>query len=197
MLPPVAALIGVVQQQGLEVIHGPGEAGLRRLAGLELLEQAPQLRLLILRQQTEDPLRRLFLPPLLGGQAGGVIGVGVAGVDLHDVVDQRHHHGLRHIDLPVSILLQQVDHDGHVPGVLRVILPAAVAAEMSLAKNVFLLVGLQNKGHLPFKPLPIHAAPHFFLRPPSATAMTPKRMARSARLNTYRRSFSGALGNWR
>ena len=66
MLPPVTAVIAVIEQQGLKVIHGMGKPGLRRLPGLKFVKERHQLRRLVSGQHgVQLPLGRL-LPLLLG-----------------------------------------------------------------------------------------------------------------------------------
>ena len=130
-VPPPAgdAAHVVVEQQGLQAVEGGGVAGLRSLARLELLPQPPQGVALAGGQQAEDALRRGALPLLLAGVGGLVVGEGVAGVDLHEVVDQVHAQHLAQVDLRGGMLTQDQRHQRQVPGVLGVVLPAVVVGQ--------------------------------------------------------------------
>ena len=92
-----------------------GELGLCRLCGFKLIEQRDQLRFLLRRKEGEDAFLGLVFALLLRFQAIGIVGVGVPGVDLHDVVDQTQEHDPGNVDRFVGVFLQKVGHDRHVP----------------------------------------------------------------------------------
>ena len=143
------------------------KAGLRRLAFLKLIEQSRKLSPLILRQKGKDPFLRRVLPYFLGFQSLRIIGIGVPGIDLHDIVDETHEHDLPDIHGRIGVLPQKPGHDRHVPGMLRVVFPPPVAGEVRLPEHVFLLIDLQGKGQLLLQPLvsffPIHRYLSFLL----------------------------------
>ena len=56
MGPPVFAVIGIVQQDGLEVVQGVGVPGFRRISPVEFLKKGPEFPGLILGQQAENPV---------------------------------------------------------------------------------------------------------------------------------------------
>ena len=129
---------------------------LRRLVGLELLEECPELIALIRRQQCEDTVRRLLLTLPLRLQPLLVVGVDVARVDLHDIMDQAHHHDMRDVDLGVAVLAKQVRHDGHVPRMLRIALATPVIRQMRLPVDFLLLIDLQDELPLLLETFLIH-----------------------------------------
>lgn len=148
---PVGAVVAAVEHQRLEVVQRVRETGFRAAPVFEFIEHRDELRLLVVGQQGVDALLGGVLARLLRLQALRVVGVRVAGVDFHDVVDQAHHHDLRHVHVFVGILPQQPGHDGHVPGVLGVVLRPAVAGQVRLPEDAFLLVDFQNEIQLPFQ----------------------------------------------
>ena len=148
VLLPVASAVGIVQEQRLKIVHGVGVPGFRRSSLLKLVEKRSQLHFLIFRQNREYPLLCRVLPGLLGLQSFRIVGIGIPRVDLHQVMDQTHEHDPGNIHLLVGILPQQIGHDRHMPGVLRVVLPAPVTGEMRLPQHVLFLVDLQRKGQL-------------------------------------------------
>ena len=68
---------------------------------------------------------------MLLDHARGVVGEGVAGVDLHEVVDEEHLQDAQHVEgRRVRVLGQDDDGEAEVPRVLGVVLrPAALRAE--------------------------------------------------------------------
>ena len=60
--PPVFSVIGIVQQDGLEIVQGMGVPGFRRISPVEFFKEIPEFPRLVFRQQSKDPVRRLFLP---------------------------------------------------------------------------------------------------------------------------------------
>ncbi len=148
---PVRAPVGVVEQQRLEVVHHVREAGFRRAPRLELVEERRQLRALVLRQQRIDALLGGLLARLLRLQARRVISIRVARVNLHDVVDQAHHHHPRDVHGFVGVFAQQPRHRGHVPGVLRVVLGPPAARQVRLPEDILLLVDLEDEAQLLLK----------------------------------------------
>ena len=83
----------------MKAIDGRGELGLGRLLRLELVPQRSKLRRLVGRQQSEEALGGARLALVLIRQAGRVVGKRVAGIDLHDVVDEEHFQHAQHIEL--------------------------------------------------------------------------------------------------
>lgn len=62
---PVPAVVAVVQEQRLQVVHRVGELGLCRLCGFKLIEQRDQLRFLLRRKEGEDAFLGLVFALLL------------------------------------------------------------------------------------------------------------------------------------
>ena len=125
-----------------------GIFGLRRLIFLKLVEQRDQLLLLVVGKNGEDPLLGSVFSCFLRLQVLLVISVGVARVDLYDVMDETHEHDLRDVDLLVGVFPKQISHDRHVPGVLRVVFVPSVPGKVCLPEDVLLLIDLQSKGKL-------------------------------------------------
>lgn len=77
---------------------------------------------------------------LLGLLANFIISVGVAGINLYYIVQQAHHHDFCNVDGFVGVFFQQVCHNGHMPGMFRIIFLSAVVGEVGLPENIFFLV---------------------------------------------------------
>ena len=60
-------------------------------------------------------------------------------------MNQAHKHDPRHINLLIGILLQQICHDSHMPGMLRIVLVASVTTQVGLTENVFFFIDLEDK----------------------------------------------------
>ena len=134
-----------------------GKAGFRRLISLELVPEPAEILFLIRGKQTEKVIRRLLFPLLHSLLRLIVVSVGVARLNLDHVVDQKHRHDLQDIDLFGSIFVEKHRHQRDMPGVLRIVLPAAPVGEISLPEDLLLLVHRKNKINLP-----LHALVHVF-----------------------------------
>ena len=104
--PPVLSVIGIVQQDGLEIVHGMGIPGFRGVPLFKFFEQPPELPGLVLRQQAKDPLRRLFLPFPLGLHRFQIIGKGISRIDFHHIMEEDHQKGPGQVKGLVGIFLQ-------------------------------------------------------------------------------------------
>ncbi len=99
---------------------------------------------------------------LLGLATFLVVGEGVSGIDLHDIVDQAHQHDLCDIYGFIGIFAEKVGHDGHMPGMFCVIFPAAMAGEMCLAQDIsFLYQSPSTKSNCCFKRLSMNDLPPY------------------------------------
>ena len=116
---------------------------------------------MIRRQQGKNPLFGSFLPGFLGLQSFRIIGIGIPGVNLHDIMNKAHDHDFSDIDRFIGILPQQVGHDGHMPGVLGVVFIPSVSGQMGLPEDVLFLIDLQGKCHLLFQTF-LHIVPCLF-----------------------------------
>ena len=120
-----------VQEDGLEAVDRVREPGFGRRLLLEFVPERAEFERLVRGQEAEDPVRRPGLPRVLLDHARGVVGEGVAGVDLHEVVDEEHLQDAQHVEVRrVRVLGQDDDGEAEVPRVLGVVLrPAALRAE--------------------------------------------------------------------
>ena len=83
-----------------------------------------------------------------------VVAVGVAGVDLHDVVQQQHADHPAQVDaVPGGVLSEEHGRNGDVPGVLHGVFVAAAVEQEGLAKGVLQPVDLEQKFDLPVEPI--------------------------------------------
>ena len=105
---------------------------------------------MVLRQECKDALLRSVLPFLLGDLAIGVIGIGVACIDLNDIVDQTHQHHAPDVHRLVGILPQKIRHYRHVPRMLGIVLSSSVLRDVRLAEYILYLVYLKREGKLLF-----------------------------------------------
>src|SRR6056297_3918898 len=74
----------------LEAIKRLGEPRVRRLASLEFIPEGAHVAVLFDRQKPEYAIRRRTFRPRDGGAVGLSIDRGVAGVDLDQIVQQKH-----------------------------------------------------------------------------------------------------------
>ena len=94
MFSPGQAPGGIVEHHRLNLIQRIGKFRLRCFLSFKFLPEIPKILCLIVRQQIENTVRSLYLPLPLALIAHCIIGVGISRVDLHDIMDQHHHHGL-------------------------------------------------------------------------------------------------------
>ena len=156
---PVPTAVGVVEHERLHVVHRSREARLGRLVRLELLPKGSQVGGLVIGEQAEDALGGVGLTLHMGRLGGGIVGVGVASINLDDVMDKAHDHGTGDVDGLVRVLPQQIGHHRRVPSVLCVVLSARVASDVRLAQDLLLPVYLENEVSLPLKALSVHEIP--------------------------------------
>lgn len=145
---PGAALGDGVVQEGLEAIEGVGVLGFRRLAGLEFFPKLAELAALIGREKAEEAVGGALLADIFFGKSDGVIGEGVAGIDLDDVVDEDHLDGVEEIDGYDGILGHEGGHDGEMPGVLGGVLATGLVGQERLAEDGLELVDFEDEGEL-------------------------------------------------
>ena len=137
---------------------------LRRFVCLKLIPQRAQFFALVIRQQGIDPVCRFHFPFALALAQFIVIAVCVARVDLHNIVDQDHGYGLKHINLFVGVFAQQYCHKRHVPGMFGIVFKPLAAGDQRAAFDFLFRVRLQNKIKLlfqPFRCFVCHVLPFF------------------------------------
>ena len=84
---------------------------------------------LINREQSEDALVRPFAPSRsLPAWPSAIVGVGVAGVDLHDIVDENQFECMQRVYGLVGVFGQHKRHHSQMPGMFGGVL-AAVAVQ--------------------------------------------------------------------
>ena len=132
-------------------------SGVRPL--LELIPEGPELDGLVAGQHPEDPVRGERLALVLAGHPRRVVGERVAGVDLHEVVDDEHLQHAQDVDPGVVRVLGQDDgRETQVPGVLGVVLGPAALRAGRLPEDLLQLVDLEDESYLRPQPLVGHAA---------------------------------------
>jgi hypothetical protein len=115
--------------EGLQPIDGPGEPGLRRARRLELVPPAAEQRPEIGGQHREQACRRRHLACALVAPGDRIVRVGVAGVDLDQVVNEDQFEHVPKLHLERQLPLEQEREQAHVPGVLGVALKPALIPE--------------------------------------------------------------------
>lgn len=90
---PGGALGVIVVQEGLQAVQCVGVFRFGSLAGVELFPEGAKLGTLFWREQRKDAVGRPLLAIELVAIALYVIAEGVAGIDLDDVVNERHLQG--------------------------------------------------------------------------------------------------------
>ena len=88
MLLPVPSVIAVIQDERLEIIHAVGKFRFRRLVLLEFIEDRRKFLFLVFGKKGKYPLFGSVFARFLCGQPFGVIGIGIADIDLDNVMDQ-------------------------------------------------------------------------------------------------------------
>ena len=87
---PGGTLGARVEENRLEAVYGVRKARRRGRLFLEFVPERPELPGLVGGQEPEDPVRGDRLARVLVRHGGRVVGKGVPGVDLHQVVDEKH-----------------------------------------------------------------------------------------------------------
>jgi hypothetical protein len=90
VIAPASPLRTRVLQERLQPVHGVGKTGVRGLLRLELVPQRAHARRLVRRKQAKDALGRRQLPLFLRHEILRVVGEGVAGIDLDEIVNGEH-----------------------------------------------------------------------------------------------------------
>ncbi|VTR67285.1 hypothetical protein DESC_60025 [Desulfosarcina cetonica] len=124
-LPHLSLGKGIVNQR-LQAVEGVGEARLGGFTGFELIPQGTKCLGLVPGQQIEDAFGRGRFALGLVLVSDAVVAIGIAGIDLHQIVDQHHADHLQKIDrvIGLGVLTQHQGHQGQVPGVLGIVLLA-------------------------------------------------------------------------
>jgi hypothetical protein len=79
-------------------------------------QRAAELRRLVGRQQTENPVRRDGLALVLLRHGGGVVGKRISGVDFHQIVDNQHLQDVQHVEVrPVRVFREHDYAKAKVP----------------------------------------------------------------------------------
>ncbi|BDB28333.1 hypothetical protein CTP10_R57440 [Cupriavidus sp. P-10] len=85
-------------EQRLEAVQRFGELCIVALRRFEFGPKTAKLQGLRIRQQRKDPLRRQLLPLRLADLHRGIMERRIAGIDLHDIVEEQHLHDADHVD---------------------------------------------------------------------------------------------------
>ena len=166
MLRPCLSIGRHVEHHRLDVVHGMGKPRLRSLSFFKFLKQAFQILSLVFGEQSIQPPGRLGLPFLLVPFSLLIVGIGVAGIDLHDIMDQDHGNGFQNIDFFVGMFRHQNGHQRHMPGMFGIVFLPLSIGQPSLTEDLFLLVCLQCERKLLFQSLVFdaHRCPPRILR---------------------------------
>ena len=109
---------------------------------------APLLMLLfalIFRKKSENPVRSLHFPFPLRLLRIFIIDIGIPRINFYNIMDQKHRHCLKNIDLLIGISRKQNRHDCHMPRMLRVILLTHPIRQICLPSNKFFLINLPKE----------------------------------------------------
>ena len=145
VLAPALALIGQVQENGHGAVDGAREAGLRGLAGFELLPQGEEMSTLRGGQNPEDASdsglfsRMTLLPASIGKRNG------VSSVDFTNVVDEKKLYDTVDIDWQFSAMGDGNCQQGQLPTVLRGVLVSIQPERTNLAGHTFQLFQFEDE----------------------------------------------------
>ena len=148
---PVLPVIAVVKENRLQIVHRMGKFSLGCLVFFKLIKERDQLCFLVIGKQRVDPLFCCVFPDFLRFQAFRIVGIGISGIYLNDVMDQAHQHYFCNIHFFIGILAKQICHDSHMPCMLCVIFVPAMTGEMCLPENILFFVYFKGKCQLPFQ----------------------------------------------
>lgn len=133
----------------METVEGFSKSGFGRLGGFEFVPDGSKVYGLIFWKKSKESVGGLGFACCLVRFGGFVVDVGVAGVDLHDVVDEGHFQDFEQVEIGlVGMFAQHYDHEGEVPGVLGIVFAAGLVADVGLPENVLQLVRLDDEIHL-------------------------------------------------
>ena len=139
---------GVVEQEAREPVDRAGEAGLGAGAVLELVPQGSQLGALVGGEQAVQAVGRRLLAGVLRRPPGVVVDVGVARVDLDDVVDHDHAHHGGDVDGLGGVLGQHERHQREGPRVLGRVLAARAVGHVAAPDHGLEPVDLEHEPQL-------------------------------------------------
>jgi hypothetical protein len=100
------------------------------------------------REHAEDPVGGEQFACGAIDVGAGIIGKGVTGVDLDEVVDDEHPHHPRRIHRAFRMFGEHLGHQRQVPGMLGAVLPAGAIAERCLPKHSLQAIRVDQEGQL-------------------------------------------------
>jgi len=143
--PGTAAGAGI-EQERLQAVESVGKAGFGRHEGFELVPEGAELGGLIGGEESEEAVGGEALTLLLVGVCGGIVGEGVSGIYLDQVVNEKHSRDAKDIDRGRRVLGEKRGHERNVPGVLGIVLLAAVrAGDERLTEDRFEFIYFQDE----------------------------------------------------
>lgn len=154
---PAAAVVCEVEQGRHSAVDGVGEAGFGRVTVFELVPQGEEVGGAVGREEAEDALGGEALVLLALGPAAFDEGHGVAGIDLADVVDQKHFEDAAHVDGCGGEGFEGESEEGELPGVFGGVFQAVGEGDLlgcfgrgvgdaDFAGDGFEAVGLEGEG---------------------------------------------------
>ena len=102
MLFPCLSAGIVIQHHGLDIVHGVGETGFRCVGPFKFIPQGPKF-LSFFRNHAEKSIGALGFSIVLFLFADSCIGIGVTGINFHQVMNQQHGHRFEHIDFLIAV----------------------------------------------------------------------------------------------
>lgn len=146
---PGTAFGAAVEQERLQAIESIGIASFGGDEGFEFVPQGAEFGSLFGGKEAEKAVGGAALALFLVGVCGGIVGEGVARVDLHNIVDEKHLHDSGNVDGARGILGEQRCHDREVPGMFGTVLQTALGAgDWRLAEDGFELVDFKDEVEL-------------------------------------------------
>ena len=134
-----------IQHDRLDIIHGSCESGFRCLPLFKFLPKFSQTLPLILRQKSENAVCSFLLSFTLSRLRRFVIGIGIPGINLHDIMDQKHGNCFQYIDRFIGVFTEENRHQRHVPCMLCVIFLSGSPCEVGLTADELFFVNFTDK----------------------------------------------------
>ena len=145
MFHPRFAVCSSVEHHRLYIVHRPCELRFWRLLRLKFEPQIVHLLPLLLRKHSIDTIRRLALTRSLRPFAFLIIGISIPGIDLNQIMNEKHTDRMEHINLLIRIFTEQKCHDCHMPRMLRIVFLTRRTGQICLSSDKLLLVDLADE----------------------------------------------------
>ena len=118
---PASAIGSIVQKKRLAVIKHVCKFGVCTLICLKFVPEVPEPSALIFRKHSKNAVCRLCFPFHFSLRACFIICVGVARIDLNQIVDQHHRYNFLKVYFLVGIFAEKNCHQCQMPGMFCIV----------------------------------------------------------------------------